>query len=74
MRYAVALEGQQAVEFAECAGRAHPSDRMRLASFEARSGLVAGEARDASWREAELSGSLMVSKEARASRAGSEDG
>ena len=69
MRCAVGLGGENALEFAEWAGREHPSDRMRLASFEARSGLVTGEARDALWREAELAGSLMVAKEAFARRA-----
>lgn len=64
MRCAVGLGGEKAVEFAEWAGRAHPSDRMRIASFEARSGLLSREARDALWRSAELSGSRMVAKEA----------
>ncbi len=69
LRCAVGLGGDQALEFADWVGREHPSDRMRLASFEARSGLVAGEARDALWRTAELSGSLMVWREALARRA-----
>lgn len=69
LRCAVGMGGENALEFAEWAGRAHPSDRLRLASFEARSGLADGEARDALWREAELSGSLMVAKEASARRA-----
>ena len=69
LRCAVGLGSEQAVDFASWAGRAHPSDRLRLASFEARSGLVSGEARDALWREAELSGSLMVAKEAAVRRA-----
>ena len=69
LRCAVGLGGQQAIEFAEWAGRAHPSDRLRLASFEARSGLLDEEARDALWRKAELSGSLMVAREAAARRA-----
>ena len=68
LRCAVGLGGEAAVDFAAWAGRAHPSDRLRLASFEARSGLLSGDARDALWREAELSGSLMVAKEAAAKR------
>ena len=69
LRCAVGLGGQQAIDFAEWAGRAHPSDRLRLASFEVRSGLLDEEARDALWRKAELSGSLMVAREAAARRA-----
>ncbi|MBX7541003.1 transposase [Qipengyuania sphaerica] len=69
MRCAVGLGGEQAIAFAEWAGKAHPSDRMRLASYEARSGLLDRDTRDALWREAELSGSLMVAKEAAMRRA-----
>ena len=64
LRFAVGMGGEDALDFAEWAGREHPSDRLRLASFEARSGLVQGEARDALWREAELSGSVMLAQEA----------
>lgn len=64
LRCAVGMGGEDALDFAEWAGREHPSDRLRLASFEARSGLVQGEARDALWREAELSGSVMLAQEA----------
>ena len=69
LRCAVGMGGEKAVEFAEWTGRSHPSDRLRLASFEARSGLLKGEARDELWRTAELSGSRMVAKEAAARRA-----
>ncbi|QZD93252.1 transposase [Qipengyuania xiapuensis] len=64
MRCAVGLGGEEAADFAEWLGREHPSDRLRLASFEARSGLVTGAERDDLWRQAELSGSIMVSREA----------
>ena len=69
MRCAVGLGGETALEFVDWVGRAHPSDRMRLASYEARSSLLDRDRRDALWREAELSGSSMVSKEAAARRA-----
>ena len=69
LRCAVGLGGEQALEFAEWAGRAHPSDRFRLASFEARSGLLDEERRDALWRQAEMSGGLLVAHEAAARRA-----
>ena len=68
LRCAVGLGGEEAVDFAGWVGREHPSDRLRLASFEARSGLVAGSDRDRLWRAAELSGSLLVAKEATAKR------
>lgn len=64
MRCAVGLGGESAQEFAEWVGRSHPSDRMRLASYEARCGLLSQDGRDALWRDAEISGSLMVSREA----------
>lgn len=69
MRCAVGLGSDDALDFAEWVGKAHPSDRMRLASFEARSCLHAKQDRDALWRDAEMSGSLMVAKEAAAQRA-----
>ena len=69
LRCAVGLGGETALEFAEWAGSAHPSDRMRLASFEARSGLLEREARDDLWRRAELSGSLLLAREAAQRRA-----
>ena len=58
LRAAVASGSKEALDFAEWVGRRHPSERLRLASFEARSGVVADK--DALWREAEMSGSLMV--------------
>ncbi len=55
---------EYALDFAEWTGRAHPSDRMRLASYEARAGLLGMAGRDALWREVEGVGSTMVAKEA----------
>ena len=66
LRCAVGLGGKSAIDLAQHFGRHHPSDRLRLASYEARAGL--GGDTDALWREAELSGSLMVAKEAAARR------
>ena len=71
LRVAVASGAQSALDFAEWVGRAHPSDRMRLASFEARAELCSDAAKaDAVWRAGELSGSLMVAGAARAKRVG----
>ncbi|QPC99582.1 transposase [Qipengyuania soli] len=69
LRCAVGLGGQRALDLAETFGRRHPSDRLRLASYEARAGLCreTGE-RDALWREAELSGSRLLAMEAAARR------
>jgi hypothetical protein len=58
LRAAVASGAEEALDFARWVGRTHPSERLRLASFEARSGVVADK--DALWREAEMSGSRMV--------------
>lgn len=69
MRCAVGLGAERAFEFAEWTGRHHPSDRMRVASFEARSGLLSREQQDALWHQAEQSGSLMVAREAAMRRA-----
>ena len=59
------LAADLAAEF----GKTHPSDRIRLASYEARA-LAAGDAasRDALWREAELSGCRMLVETARQKR------
>ncbi len=64
LRIAVALGGEQALDLAERFGRSHPSDRLRLACFEARAALVEASAADAVWREAELSGSRLLEAEA----------
>lgn len=70
LRAAIALGSDESCDLAEHFGRHHPVDRIRLASFHAR-GLAAkntGE-RDHIWREAENSGSLLVSREAKRFRA-----
>lgn len=68
LRCAVGLGGPEALDLAEHFGRTHPSDRMRLASYEARALLLEPAAADALWREAELGGGIMVAKEAAARR------
>lgn len=70
LRVAVASGAQAALDYAEWVGAAHPSDRMRLASYEARAELLGDPAEvDALWRAGELSGSQMVAGAARAKRA-----
>ena len=54
-----------ALDLADSIGSGHPSDRLRLASFEAREGLLDDVAeRDTLWREAEVSGSRLLAGEA----------
>ncbi|WP_128892197.1 transposase [Erythrobacter sp. HKB08] len=65
LRMAVALGGEEAGELAEHWGRYHPSDRIRLASFEARSDTADLARRETIWREAEAAGSLLVTQAAR---------
>ena len=60
LRTAIASGSDEAAEFAKWVGNSHPSERLRLASFEARAGLA--QDRDALWREAEASGSRMVTE------------
>ncbi len=69
LRVAVASGAGAALDYAEWVGARHPSERLRLASFEARAGQCAdaGEA-DALWRSAELSGSRMLAGAARVRR------
>ncbi len=65
LRVAVALGGGEALDLAHRFARAHPSDRMRLAAWDA---LAARETdcgtRDALWAQAEIAGSLLVAREA----------
>jgi hypothetical protein len=69
LRIAAGLGSGNALDLAEHFARHHPSDRMRLAAWEARAGAQEdAESRDAVWREAELSGSRMVAMEAQARR------
>ena len=70
LRCAIGLKTEAALDLAENFGRTHPSDRLRLASFEAREGLLDDAAdRDALWHEAEVSGSRLLAGEAAIRRA-----
>ena len=70
LRVAVASGADSAQDYAEWVGARHPSERMRLASFEARAGMLDDPAEvDALWRAGELSGSRMVAGAARVRRA-----
>ena len=61
LRTAIATAQPEALDLAERFGRSHPSDRLRLASFEARALLLDDPAqRDALWRAAEQSGCRML--------------
>ncbi|MBO9497955.1 MAG: transposase [Novosphingobium sp.] len=68
LRIGVGLGSDEALTLAESFARSHPSDRMRLAAWDAWAGALDAEARDDLWRQAELSGSRMVAMEARARR------
>lgn len=69
LRIAVGLGGAEALDLAERFGRSHPSDRLRLACFEARATLAADPAAaDAIWREAERSGNRLIAGEAHSHR------
>ncbi|MCA0904229.1 transposase [Qipengyuania aquimaris] len=69
LRCAIGIGTEEALDFAEWVGNSHPSERMRLASYEARSGLLDKASRDALWRQAEVSGSIMLAAEAASRRA-----
>ena len=70
LRVAVASGADTALDYAEWVGGRHPSDRMRLASFEARADLSGDPAEaDALWRAGEFAGNRMVAGVARARRA-----
>ena len=69
LRVMVGLGSDEAMDLAASFGQHHPSDRLRLASFEARALLLDTAEKDALWREAEMSGSRMVAQEARLRRA-----
>ncbi len=66
LRVAVGLGLEEALDLAEQFGRHHPSDRMRLAGWEALA-MAAPDAaaRDNLWARAEVSGNRMVVGEAR---------
>lgn len=65
IRIAVGLGGEEALDLAERFAHQHPSDRMRLACFDALAGISDDvAARDAVWQRAELAGSRLVAAEA----------
>ncbi len=69
LRAAIATGEAEALDLAERFGQSHPSDRLRLASFEARAMLHEDVvAQDALWREAELSGCRMLEAVAKQKR------
>lgn len=69
LRLAVGLGGAEALDMAQRFGRLHPSDRLRLACFEARANAAGTPAAaDAVWRDAERCGSRLVAEEAQARR------
>lgn len=69
LRVAVASGAPGAWDYAAWVGTRHPSERMRLASFEARAEMLDKPAEvDALWRAGELSGSRMVAGAARMRR------
>ena len=70
LRIAVALGDGAALDLAEHFAATHPSERMRLAAFDALAGQAGDHAaRDALWAQAESRGSRLVAMEARARRA-----
>ena len=70
LRIAVALGYAAALDLAERFACHHPSDRLRLAAWDALAAQQADVAqRDALWRRAEQSGSRLVAAEARSRRA-----
>ena len=69
LRAAVGLGLEEALDLAEQFGRSHPSDRMRLAGWEALAMEADGEvARDEVWARAEAGGNRMIAGEARRQR------
>lgn len=64
LRCAVGLGSADALDLAGHSGRRHPSDRMRLASYEARALSLGDSEADELWREAERAGGLLVAREA----------
>jgi hypothetical protein len=70
MRIAVGLGGAEALDLAERFAQTHPSDRMRLACWDALASVAGNDAaRDALWRQAEGAGSRLVALEAKNRRA-----
>ncbi len=70
LKVAVGLGSAEALDLAHRFARQHPSDRLRLAAWDALAGReVEAAARDALWCEAEGAGSRLVAMEAKARRA-----
>lgn len=70
IKVAVGLGDAEAIDLAARFARTHPSDRMRLAAWDALASREADSAgRDALWCTAEASGSRLVEMEAKARRA-----
>ena len=70
LRASVATGHADALDLAENFGASHPSDRMRLASFEARAYLLEdAAAKDSLWRQAELTRREMLVQIAKVQRA-----
>jgi len=70
LKVAVGLGSEEALDLAHRFARRHPSDRLRLACWDALTAeLPDAAARDALWRDAEQSGSRLVAMEAMARRA-----
>jgi hypothetical protein len=70
VRIAVGLGSEEAIDLAHRFGQSHPSDRMRVACWDALASTQAEpERRNAIWSEAERAGSRLVAGEARRRRA-----
>jgi hypothetical protein len=70
MRIAVGLGGAEALDLAERFAHHHPSDRMRLACWDALASVAADrDEQDRLWGAAEQAGSQLVAMEAKARRA-----
>ncbi|MCZ8320001.1 MAG: transposase [Novosphingobium sp.] len=70
VRIAVGLGSGAALDLADRFARQHPSDRMRLACWDALAAVLPDSAaRDVLWGEAETAGSRLVAREARSRRA-----
>lgn len=71
LKVAVGLGSAEALDLADRFARTHPSDRLRLAAWDALAMREMDPAvRDALWRQAEQGGSRLVTMEAKARRAG----
>ena len=65
VKIAVGLGGEEAIDLADRFANRHPSDRMRLAAWEALASVAGSSAaRESVWRNAQRSGSRLVAAEA----------